>query len=310
MLRRLRPPLLLCVATAAFSRPSVAEWSGAITFGLLTHSLRVFLRRRRRRRRQCLVTMDGSWRWSCGGVGREGPAPLHPPPHFGGGGIAASCDSSTDRPRRSMRPLHASLLPFLPSPRGLFRDYTRHSFFRHRDPRASERELHCTLPHIPWNNKRGARAAAALLFVLSSKWAACAMCVDVHTLSRPAPKVGRSRLSSRRSGEGWSMERGSFFGLAVCAISPPTSCLFFDSWRRSFVFVESGSGRRRRRFRFRGEQRIIRDHELSQVASPAAGLIKFSGGGAGWGVESTVRFVSVELCYNRPISALALCLHR
>ena len=111
--------------------------------------------------------------------------------------------------------------------------------------------------------------------------------------------------------EGWSMERGSFFGLAVCAISPPTSCLFFDSWRRSFVFVESGSGRRRR-FRFRGEQRIIRDHELGQVARHAVplGLIKFSGGGVGWGVESTVRFVSVELCSNRPISALALCLHR
>ena len=137
-----------------------------------------------------------------------------------------------------------------------------HSALFLQAPRSTseERELHCTLPHIPWNNKRG--ASAALLFVLSSKWAACAMCVDVHTLRRPAPKVGR-RLSSR---EGWSEERGSFFGLAVCAILPPASCLFFDSWRRSFVFVESGSGRRRRRFRFRGEQRIIRDHELSQVA--------------------------------------------
>ena len=181
---------LLCVATAAFSRPSVAEWSGAITFGLLTHSLRVFLRRRRRR--QCLVTMDGSWRWSCGGVGREGPAPLRPPPHFGGGGTAASCDSSTDRPRRSMRPLHAS-------PSFATRIISRlHSALFLQAPRSTSerRELHCTLPHIPWNNKRG--AAAALLFVLSSKWAACAMCVDVHPLSSPAPKVGRSRLSSRR----------------------------------------------------------------------------------------------------------------
>ena len=198
------------------------------------------------------------------------PAPLRPP--HSGGGIAASCDSSTDR--GDLCGHYTPLSPFSFATRIISR---LHSALFLQAPRSTseERELHCTLPHIPWNNKRG--AAAALLFVLSSKWAAaCAMCVDVHTLRRPAPKVGRRRLSSRRRREGWSMEGGSFFGLAACAILPPTSCLFFDSWRRSFVFVESGSGRHSR-FRFRGEQRIIRDHELSQVASRAQALPRHRG---------------------------------
>ena len=132
LLRRLRPP---CVATAAFSRPSVAEWSGAITFGLLTHSLRVFLRRRRRRRRQCLVTMDGSWRWSCGGVGREGPAPLRPPRRTSEEEVSPRAVTHRPTDRGDLCGHYTPLPPF-PSPRGLFRDYTRHSFFRHRDPRA------------------------------------------------------------------------------------------------------------------------------------------------------------------------------
>ena len=58
----------------------------------------------------------------------------------------------------------------------------------------------------------------------------------------------------------------SFFGLAVRAILILLPFLFV---LRFFAFVETGSSCRR--FRFRGEQRIIRDHELSQVASHATG---------------------------------------
>ena len=94
---------LLCVATAAFSRPSLS----GVEQLLSASSLTLFVS-------SCGVVGGGnvSLLWMDHGD-RRGPAPLRPPLHFGGGGTAASCDSSTDRPRRSMRPLHASLPPFL-----------------------------------------------------------------------------------------------------------------------------------------------------------------------------------------------------
>jgi len=198
-----------------------------------------------------------------------------------GGRTAASCDSPTDHRDRRYRG------HYTPS-------------FATRIILRLTRELNCTAHSAPLCAHSSTPSPSRAALGIISEWLlgrrrrslfclrigrVCDVRV-VHSAGAPQSGPPKKEKGGERGVERNGEARDELLRIGR-AIRVLPSCLFFDSSRSPKLDRSS-------RFLFRGEQLIIRDHELSQVAGSRGSLNSGELGRAREGVGSTVRFVSVD----------------